>query len=212
MKASEILALASSRQTPSAGRRLAAKLGKGGLTSQGLRRANLRSKYVCNAKPNKDQSDSRVTIWIGGRRQSCTSVKGVVQQLVGTLSHRCGRQPSVLQALQHCPLCCHATITWAPWPVMAEHESTQRLHACEVSQPPHGLNAINRDVFNTSIDMFFFPDRARAAAILPKGNPRFQQGHAQAIHIILDHLLMAPRWPIRGHTSLLWAFPYAVGL
>lgn len=39
----------------------------------------------------------------------------MVQQLVGTLSHRCGRQPSVLQALQHCPLCCHATITWAPW-------------------------------------------------------------------------------------------------
>ena len=84
----------------------------------------------------------------------------MVQQLVGALSHRCGRQPSVLQALQHCPLCCHAIITWAPWPVMAEHESTQRLHAREVSQPPHGLNAINCDVFNTSIDISFFPDRA----------------------------------------------------
>ena len=92
---------------------------------------------------------------------------------------------------------------------MAEHESTQRLHAREVSQPPQGLNATNRDVFNASIDMFFFPDRA---AMLPKGTPRLQQGHAQAIHIILDHLLMALRWPIRCHTSLLWAFPYAVGL
>jgi hypothetical protein len=108
----------------------------------------------------------------------------VVQPLVGTASHRCGRQPSVLQALQRCPLCCHATITWAPWPVMAAHESTQRLDAREVSQPPHGLNAIDRDVFNIIVDMFVSPNCARAAAIPPRGNQRLQQGHAkvQAIH------------------------------
>lgn len=35
----------------------------------------------------------------------------------------------------------HNLGTLAPWPVMAEHGSTQRLHAREVSQPPQGLNA-----------------------------------------------------------------------
>jgi hypothetical protein len=75
------------------------------------------------------------------------------------------------------------TLTWAPWPVMAAHESTQRLDAREVSQPPHGLNATTRDVFNVIVDMFVFvfvsPNCARAAAILPRGNQRLQQCHAQ---------------------------------
>jgi hypothetical protein len=66
---------------------------------------------------------------------------------------------------------------------MAAHESTQRLDAREVSQPPHGLNATTRDVFNVIVDMFVFvfvsPNCARAAAILPRGNQRLQQCHAQ---------------------------------
>lgn len=81
----------------------------------------------------------------------------------------------------------------APWPVMVEYESTQRLDAREVSQPPHGLNAINRDVFNIVINMFVSPDRARAAEISLRGNLSLQQGHAPITHRIQDHLLMAPR-------------------